>query len=782
MAVEAGFAVGDGVFDTPLPAVPLTDPRESVGQECEAGLVAWQARLTHDEWRRACWMLETARARADTLQRWPDPDARVIAAALGWSVTMAAARLETAAGALERLPRLGAAMCEGWLEHAKAAVFVSGLRDVTDEQAAVVVDRLIGAAPKLGMFELGQRVAAAVADVDPLGAENRRNAAVARSRVSTRIAPSGAAEIHGLDLDPGMAIPAFERILAVAEVALEQLKAAGSSVGPAKVQAQVYLRLLHGCPDGSDDLAVAAQVVLDLTPTPPAQDPIDLDDLPDGPDDLPDDGPDDRGPDSNGHDGAGPDGDGPDGDGPDGDGPDDGGSGGGADDGDSEDLNDNSEPHGEPVGSNEDRADDRRDGSNDSGSNDSGSNDGISGAADSRGEQPAPSGPDESVDDAAHGSKGSGDDGRAVDRGSADAPDDAWPGWTATPSPQPSPAGWQPGDPEPDPPPPDTPDPRIPTTDPPPPLAARLTERGLVFSPATLRTTWATVLGLERAHGRLRAGTLTGWDAYRAAWTRTCAQWRVLLYNDIGALQWVLLVRPPLQPDADPRYRRQVVELTAHTREVDALDLDAPDDDGSLVGIWAELARRTKQALAAARARPPEEHPAVTTRDAGNRFPGAELTRWIHARDYTSRFPMSTVPAVACPIDHTHDHTLGGPTQADNLGPLSVGDHLRKHDPLSGWTVRQTRPGRFVWTAPTGTHHTVEPDSYRPLRPVARAPFDHGITDTRTEPRPQTPWRPRTDRHGHITDAQRHTLDELDRRRRHKERRPPNPFDDDPPF
>ncbi|NYD38354.1 hypothetical protein [Actinomycetospora corticicola] len=689
-------------------------------------------------------------------------------------------------------------MCEGWLEHAKAAVFVSGLRDVTDEQAAVVVDRLIEQAPRLGMFELQQRVAAAVNDVDPLGAENRRNAAVARSRVSTRIAPSGAAEIHGLDLDPLMAEPAFERIVAVAEEALERLKAAGSSVGAAKVQAQVYLRLLHGCPAGSDDLAVAAQVVLDLTPTPPEQEPIDLDDLPDdSPDDPDDDGPDDDGPDDDGPDDGGPN------DGPNDGGPDDnsaGASEGGSDDG-PDDRGPGDEPgglddapHAGPVDGGPGGADVRGgDGPDDGASRPHSSGPHSSGHGRSSNDAGGPVvGPNDSrrkgPTDPGLGPEGNADDprdfgdGHPADRVNPHEAAPEWSGHLGTPPASGSARGWQPGDPEPDPPPPDTPDPRIPTTDPPPPLAARLTERGLVFFPATLRTTWATVLGLERAHGRLRAGTLTGWDAYRAAWTRTCAQWRVLLYNDIGALQWVLLVRPPLQPDADPRYRRQVVELTAHTREVDALDLDAPDDDGSLVGIWAELARRTKRALAAARARPPEEHPAVTTREAGNRFPGAELTRWIHARDQTSRFPMSTVPAVACPIDHTHDHTLGGPTQADNLGPLSVGDHLRKHDPLSGWTVRQTRPGRFVWTAPTGTHHVVEPDSYRPLRPVARALFDHGITDIRAEPRPQTPWRPRTDKHGHLTDAQQATLRDLDRRQRQKERRPPNPLDDDPPF
>ena len=46
---------------------------------------------------------------------------------------------------------------------------------------------------------------------------------------------------------------------------------------------------------------------------------------------------------------------------------------------------------------------------------------------------------------------------------------------------------------------------------------------------------------------------------------------------------------PPHLPGADPRYRRQVVELTAHTADLDTLDVDR-----QLVGHFAELARRTK--------------------------------------------------------------------------------------------------------------------------------------------------------------------------------------------
>ncbi|WP_026204144.1 hypothetical protein, partial [Actinomycetospora chiangmaiensis] len=60
--------------------------------------------------------------------------------------------------------------------------------------------------------------------------------------------------------------------------------------------------------------------------------------------------------------------------------------------------------------------------------------------------------------------------------------------------------------------------------------------------------------------------------------------------------------------------------------------------------------------------------------------------------------------------------------------------------------------------------------------------YDHGITDTRGEPRIPTPWRPRTDRHGHLTEPQRATLHDLDNRRRQQHHQPPDPHDSDPPF
>ena len=737
MTVTEGFLRSDGMFDELLPAAPLGDPADCIGQDAEAGLIAWHQVLNHVMWRRARWIREVARARADTLERRPDPDPRAVAVALGWTVSMAASRIELADCALERLPRVGEAMRDGHVEESKAGKFVVGLRDVDDTQARTVVDALIDRAPRLGVYELEQKIAAAVKDVDEQGAENRRNAAVARARVRTRTAPSGAVEIHGLDLDPRIAEPAFERLAAIADEVAARLKAAGTVVPLSRVQAHVYLRLLHGCPDGgNDDLSIADHVTDELLDPPQGEDEGSADDTPD------DDTPDDSGPDGPETSSGPP-----------------------SDDGPADDVppRDDEGPQGRPGD------DDTR----------------CAGPGANPTSSPTPSpGLDTPAGRRSTGAESDcpGDDharpdepGPDPDDPDAPAPADAADA-RAGAGPGASPPPWQPGDTPPEPPPDDTPDPTTPTGQPPPPLPARLTERGLESRPSTLRTSLFTVLGLHRAHGRTPTGALCGGDAHAMAWARTCAQFRVLLHDPDGNLEWVLLVRAPHQPNADPRYRRQVVELTAYTSDVDALDVDA-----RLVGHYAELARRTRAALATQRARPPEDHPARSTADAGRRFPGAERARWVQARDHTCRFPMCTVPAVACHLDHTDDWLLAGPTQADNLGALSVGDHLRKHDPRSGWTVEQPTPGVFEWTSPTGTTHTVGPDPYRPLRPIPRAPFDHGVTDS-YEPAMQRPWRPRTDKHGHITDAARTTLEEIDRRQRERHREPTSPYDDDPPF
>jgi hypothetical protein len=88
------------------------------------------------------------------------------------------------------------------------------------------------------------------------------------------------------------------------------------------------------------------------------------------------------------------------------------------------------------------------------------------------------------------------------------------------------------------------------------------------------------------------------------------------------------------------------------------------------------------------------------------RHPGADLTRHIRLRDQTCRFPGCHRAAVSCELDHTIPHSHGGSTSAPNLGCLCKLHHKLKDQP--GWRLRQTRPGLFVWTTPTGERHAVE--------------------------------------------------------------------------
>jgi hypothetical protein len=105
------------------------------------------------------------------------------------------------------------------------------------------------------------------------------------------------------------------------------------------------------------------------------------------------------------------------------------------------------------------------------------------------------------------------------------------------------------------------------------------------------------------------------------------------------------------------------------------------------------------------------------------RHPGADLTRHIRLRDQTCRYPGCHRAAISCELDHTTPHSQGGTTSAPNLGCLCPAHHKLKDQP--GWHLRQTRPGTFIWTTPTGDNHTVDQDpliDYDTPPPRIRAP------------------------------------------------------------
>jgi hypothetical protein len=325
-----------------------------------------------------------------------------------------------------------------------------------------------------------------------------------------------------------------------------------------------------------------------------------------------------------------------------------------------------------------------------------------------------------------------------------------------------------------------------------------------------LRVGLRTVLGLDRRPGTLPGrGVVTNAVAVAMAWNRSHSTYRVLLYDPAGALEHALTVRPPRRGDSPPhadQRRHHVVELTAHTHELDALataladehlalDGDPPPGGALIRGDAPGLLKRAASALAAAHARPIEEHPARTQAEVDNRYPSAALRAWVQARDQTCRSPGCAADATTCDIDHTLPVTDGGVTRADDLGPLCRRDHTFKHRPDSGWTVVQAGPGRFEWTAPTGRVHIREPEPYDPLPdPVPRTDDDHAELPAMSFDPPPTPppGSPRRNKHGYLTQAAIDTAARLRERARHRTAQPdpdaepgPNPddrFPEEPPF
>jgi hypothetical protein len=178
-------------------------------------------------------------------------------------------------------------MRQGRLDEPRAAILVSTLRDLDDEQARLVVSRVLGRAPELPHGALATLTEKTAASVDEDWAEARRRAAEARARVVARIGPSGAAEISGLDLPVDPALEAHGHVVALADAVHAAARARGRDLPLGVVQSHVFVRLLQHDLLGAADATVVETLTDELAPEPP--------DSPDvGPDDA--DGPRDGGP------------------------------------------------------------------------------------------------------------------------------------------------------------------------------------------------------------------------------------------------------------------------------------------------------------------------------------------------------------------------------------------------------------------------------------------------------------------------------------------------------
>jgi hypothetical protein len=91
--------------------------------------------------------------------------------------------------------------------------------------------------------------------------------------------------------------------------------------------------------------------------------------------------------------------------------------------------------------------------------------------------------------------------------------------------------------------------------------------------------------------------------------------------------------------------------------------------------------------------------------------PGAELDRYLRARDRRCRFPgcRRRVPAGG-ELDHHIPYPLGA-TSAENLAGYCTGDHRGKHQ-ASGWTHDLAPDGTLTVTTPTGLVASTSPPPF----------------------------------------------------------------------
>jgi len=87
------------------------------------------------------------------------------------------------------------------------------------------------------------------------------------------------------------------------------------------------------------------------------------------------------------------------------------------------------------------------------------------------------------------------------------------------------------------------------------------------------------------------------------------------------------------------------------------------------------------------------------------------LRRWAGIRYPTCLFPGCSRPARRCDMDHRRRWTDGGPTTAENIGPLCESHHPVKDESL--WRLtRDSTTDDLIWTSPTGFRTDLDPPPF----------------------------------------------------------------------
>ncbi len=232
-----------------------------------------------------------------------------------------------------------------------------------------------------------------------------------------------------------------------------------------------------------------------------------------------------------------------------------------------------------------------------------------------------------------------------------------------------------------------------------------------------VRVELSTLLGRDRYPGEVAGwGPVTAEVACSIVTAQRAAEWRYALTDPAGQLLLAGITRRRSRNTASasglPPCRGGIVEL--HLPAALLTELTANRGAcGEWAGVVADIAAQYTQHLQGG-------GPGSDRQDPAARFAGAVLRRHVQIRDRACVYPGCRASARSADLDHTVDHTDGGPTTSTNSGPLCRHDHRLKH--VGRWRLHQPAAGHFTWTSPLGrTYHTQPPP----------------ITNELSEPRPR---------------------------------------------
>lgn len=168
--------------------------------------------------------------------------AEEIRAALVWTRRAAESTVGYAWQITEQYPRVGEALSEGLIDLPRARVIVDGVGGLEQEEAEVVVDRILEDAPRLTTGQIRAEIRRLAADADPDAAKKRYQAGLEERRVIAQSRSEGTAELIGENLEADRVAAVMARINDLAR----KLRRGNDPRTMDQLRADLFLELLEG--------------------------------------------------------------------------------------------------------------------------------------------------------------------------------------------------------------------------------------------------------------------------------------------------------------------------------------------------------------------------------------------------------------------------------------------------------------------------------------------------------------------------------------------------------